>query len=141
MPRKRTTRRTHPPPSPLEQFFSGLKDTVLDFVEDAAYDLQEAMYRQQAPPPPPPKNATPKANKRPRTRQSTVAVHTHYSILGVTQDAPIEVIQAAFRALSRRYHPDVPKTGDAERMKRLNASYEVLSDAKLRKEYDRSLRT
>ena len=31
---------------------------------------------------------------------------THYETLGVSQDAEDIVIQAAYRALMRRYHPD-----------------------------------
>jgi len=49
------------------------------------------------------------------------------------------VIRAAYRALSMKYHPD-KWSGDraaAERVMRdLNEAYEVLSDARSRKEYD-----
>ena len=31
---------------------------------------------------------------------------THYDNLKVSRDAPIEVIQAAYRSLARKYHPD-----------------------------------
>lgn len=146
MPRKRTTRRpSHPPPSPLEQFFSGLKDIVLDTVEDVAYDLRDALIEQgkvggqgQAKPP---KDANPRPEKRSRTGRNTptvpVKAPTYYSTLGVSTDCPQEVIQAAYRALSRIYHPDVPKSGNAEKMKKINAAYEVLKDPEQRAEYDK----
>lgn len=139
MPRKRTRR--HPPQSPLEQFFSGLRDTVLDFVEDAAYDLEEAFYRQQGKQQQPPQpRATPKADKRPRTRPVTKPAPTLYQVLGVATDAPKEVIQAAYKALARLHHPDLPN-GNAEKMKRVNAAFDVLSDPGKRREYDRKLRS
>jgi len=145
VPKKRRPR--HPPPSPLEQFFSGLKDTVLDFVEDAAYDLQDALYQQQEAAQDqsrvnPPKSAQeaaqgrPKVSKRPRVPVQ-VPTLTHYSVLGVAPTAPQEVIQAAYRALSRIYHPDVPRTGNAEKMKKLNRAYEVLKDPGQRAEYNK----
>jgi hypothetical protein len=125
-----------------------LRDTVLDFVEDATYDLQEVLLRQQGAqgqvPPPPPK-AEGKAGKRPRTGRDPVPVPRvwphHYDVLGVSKDARQEVIQAAYRALSRIYHPDVPKTGNSIKMQRINSAYEVVGDVEKRKEYDRSLRT
>ena len=140
MPRKRSRPR-HPPPSPLEQFFSGLRDTVLDFVEDATYDLQEVLLRQQeaqgqgqVPPLPGPK---PKAGKRPRTGQTTVATPTHYDTLQVSPLASTEVIEAAWKSLMKKAHPDVG--GSEGRAKRLNQAKDVLVDPVKRREYDRSL--
>lgn len=63
---------------------------------------------------------------------------THYDNLKVSRDAPIEVIQAAYRSLARKYHPD-RNTGTAEGeaiMKVINASYEVLSDPAKRAKHD-----
>lgn len=146
MPKKRSRPR-HPPQSTLEQFFTGLKDTVLDFVEDAAYDFQESVLRQQqgagqvkVPPLPPSPVPKSRPEKRPRTGRDPATVpvptFTPYSTLGVAPDAPQEVIQAAYRALSRIYHPDVPKTGNSIKMQRINSAYEVVGDVKKRKEYD-----
>lgn len=70
----------------------------------------------------------------------------HYERLKVTQDAPPEVIRAAYRALANRLHPDpngaTAAGGDAhEQMVALNAAYEVLIDPALRRDYDDSLNT
>lgn len=60
----------------------------------------------------------------------------HYRVLQVDPAADLEVIQAAYRVLARRYHPD--HSGSDETMKRLNAAWEVLGSADSRAEYDRS---
>jgi curved DNA-binding protein CbpA len=60
----------------------------------------------------------------------------HYRTLQVDPAADLEVIQAAYRVLARRYHPDL--SGNDEIMKRLNAAWEVLGAAERRAEYDRS---
>lgn len=44
------------------------------------------------------------------------------------------VIQAAYRVLAQIFHPDV--SGDDAEMKRINAAWEVLGDARRRREYD-----
>lgn len=65
-------------------------------------------------------------------------IHSHYDNLKVSRDAPQEVIRAAYRTLSQKYHPDRRLNDpDAERvMKIINASYAVLSDPAQRKEHD-----
>lgn len=64
----------------------------------------------------------------------------HYSILGVNRTAEALVIQAAYRALAKKYHPDIwkgSKKEAQEKMVALNAAFEILSDAKKRKAYDK----
>ncbi|MGC9827417.1 DnaJ domain-containing protein [Escherichia coli] len=65
-------------------------------------------------------------------------MRTHYDNLKISKDAPIEVIQAAYRSLAKKYHPDINKDNpDAARiMKIINSSYEILSDPQKRKEHD-----
>jgi len=58
----------------------------------------------------------------------------HYRTLQVDPSAELEVIQAAYRVLARRFHPDL--AGDDSTMKRLNAAWEVLGNKKRRAEYD-----
>lgn len=66
-------------------------------------------------------------------------VHSHYENLKVARNAPIEVIRAAYRTLSQKYHPD-KNPGDREAariMTAINAAYETLSDPLKRQEHDR----
>lgn len=68
----------------------------------------------------------------------------HYERLKVTQDAPPEVIRAAYRALANRLQAHPPAPGAAadaaqEEMMGLNAAYETLIDPMLRRDYDASL--
>lgn len=61
-----------------------------------------------------------------------------YEVLQLSPNAEDEVIQAAFKRLALKWHPD-RRPGDplaAEQMKLLNAAYEVLSDPQKRKKYD-----
>ena len=63
----------------------------------------------------------------------------HYAILGVLPTAEYIVIQAAYRALVQRYHPDRfdGSADDANaRTAKLNAAYEELCDPVRRKAYD-----
>ena len=58
-----------------------------------------------------------------------------YNVLQVTPDAEPEVIQAAYRALARKYHPD---TGGSDlQMAKLNAAWETVRDRGGRARYDR----
>jgi hypothetical protein len=63
-----------------------------------------------------------------------------YEILQVDPRAEPEVLEAAFRRLARKYHPDVSTTIDSvARMKELNAAYQVLRDPAKRADYDLAL--
>ena len=62
----------------------------------------------------------------------------YYAMLQVDPRAEPEVIEAAYRRLSRKYHPDVREEADAgQRMRELNEAFEVLSDPARRRAYDR----
>jgi DnaJ-class molecular chaperone len=50
----------------------------------------------------------------------------HYKILGVPRDADRHTVQAAYRRLARRHHPDF---GGDPRMALLNEAWWVLGDA------------
>ncbi len=64
----------------------------------------------------------------------------YYEILEVSEKSSTEVITGAYKALTKKYHPDVSNDARAnEKMKSINRAYEVLSDPKKRAEYDRVL--
>jgi curved DNA-binding protein CbpA len=69
-------------------------------------------------------------------------MRTHYEDLHVTEDAPDEVIRAAYRSLSLKHHPDT--SGDRPqskwKMQRINDAYAVLADPGKRADYDAQLR-
>ena len=66
---------------------------------------------------------------------------TLYHVLGLPQGATHEQVKAAFRALARRFHPDVNAGNDAaeQRFKEVNQAYETLADPGARAVYDRAL--
>lgn len=66
----------------------------------------------------------------------------YYEILEIKEDASVEVIKAAYKALVKKYHPDVNHINNhkGERdINSINEAYEVLSDEEKRKEYDEML--
>lgn len=66
-----------------------------------------------------------------------MAYKDYYSVLGVAKDASQDEINAAYRKLARKYHPDISKESDAEeRFKEVGSAYEVLRDEEKRKLYD-----
>ncbi|MBS3735074.1 MAG: DnaJ domain-containing protein [Phycisphaerae bacterium] len=66
-----------------------------------------------------------------------MAKRDYYDILGVQRDATQDKIKSAYRALARKYHPDVNKASDAtEKFREATEAYEVLSDPDKRKAYD-----
>ena len=69
---------------------------------------------------------------------ATTAKRDYYDILGVGKKATEAELKKAFRKLARKFHPDVnpgDKTSE-QKFKEMNEAYEVLSDAKKRKQYD-----
>ena len=62
----------------------------------------------------------------------------YYRILQVHEDADQEIISAAYKCLSKLYHPDVNSSlSAAERMTDINIAYAVIGDERRRKEYHR----
>lgn len=62
----------------------------------------------------------------------------YYEVLGVGKDADDAALKKAYRALAKKYHPDM-NPGDAEaekRFKEASEAYAVLSDADKRRQYD-----
>lgn len=64
-------------------------------------------------------------------------IHTHYDNLKVSQDATPNEIRAAYRSLSKKYHPDYNKSPDAIKiMQLINRAYKVLSNPEERRKHD-----
>jgi curved DNA-binding protein CbpA len=68
------------------------------------------------------------------------ALRTHYETLNVSPDAEGVVIEAAYRALMKKYHPDQGSgvvASNAPTAASINEAYAVLREAGRRAEYDR----
>ena len=64
----------------------------------------------------------------------------HYTVLGLPFGASTEEIREAYFAAARILHPDVnPDPGVREEFLKVQQSYEILSDVKSRRAYDRKL--
>ncbi len=63
----------------------------------------------------------------------------YYKVLGIKKDTKAPEIKKAYRRLARKYHPDVNPGDKAaeERFKEIQEAYDVLSDEKKRKVFDR----
>ena len=64
----------------------------------------------------------------------------YYVVLGIAEDADEETIGSAFRALARRYHPDVGAGSSPAEFQRAREAYETLADPERRRQYDHQLR-
>lgn len=63
----------------------------------------------------------------------------YYNILGIKKDAKADEIKKAYRRLARKHHPDVNPNDKAaeDKFKEVQEAYDVLSDEKKRKVFDR----
>ena len=61
----------------------------------------------------------------------------YYKILEVEEKASADDIKKSYRALSKKYHPDVNSEG-AEQFKEIAEAYDVLSDTEKRGKYDQT---
>ena len=126
-------------------------DDFLDGLVNYARDFAEERINEALPPQPKqprarrvgkaPKVKKPKAERatKPAPRQRTTP--TLYEVLGVDAKAEPEVIEAAWKAKARLYHPDRNKSAMVvERMKVINAAHDLLSDPTKRREYDANLK-
>ena len=64
----------------------------------------------------------------------------YYVVLGIAEDADVDTIRSAFRALARRFHPDTGPGSSTVEFQRVVEAYETLSDPERRRVHDRRLR-
>lgn len=64
----------------------------------------------------------------------------YYVVLGIAEDSSDATIRNAFRALARRYHPDVGEGSSLVEFQRAREAYETLVDPERRRRYDEALR-
>ncbi|KAF7850765.1 hypothetical protein BT93_L5014 [Corymbia citriodora subsp. variegata] len=67
---------------------------------------------------------------------------SHYQFLGISADADMEEIKAAYRRLSKEYHPDttsLPLKTASDKFLKLREVYDVLSNEERRRFYDWTL--
>ena len=70
---------------------------------------------------------------------AAMRVPDHYAVLGVSPSASAEDIQKAFRALARKFHPDINKDPAAQhRFVEINEAHTILGNTDQRAEYDRA---
>lgn len=67
-------------------------------------------------------------------------MENYYQILHLADFAEIELVKAAYRAITKLYHPDVNKNVDPSVIVKINLAYEVLGDPQKKSSYDRELR-
>lgn len=62
-----------------------------------------------------------------------------YKVLQVDREAEHDVIDAAYKRLATKYHPDKdPSPSATTRMQEINAAFEILKDPERRRQFDRS---
>ena len=65
------------------------------------------------------------------------AYRSLYQILNVSADAEPVVIEAAYRALMKKYHPDQGASGEQSEAAEINGAFAILRDPERRAQYDR----
>ena len=72
-----------------------------------------------------------------REMYSNNSLPNYYLVLELTNDSSQVEIKNQYRKLAKQYHPDRNKDSSEKKMAQINKAYEVLSDKKLKAEYDK----
>lgn len=67
-------------------------------------------------------------------------MENYYEVLNLMNFADIEIVKASYKALSKKYHPDLNKNVDPNKMVQINRAYETLGDVDKKRQYDNELR-
>ncbi|MEA2673739.1 MAG: molecular chaperone DnaJ, partial [Chloroflexota bacterium] len=86
--------------------------------------------------PPPARACRPPWHTYPSVTRESLPDFDLYAELEVSRHASVEVIEAAYRVLAKRHHPDVSQPDDDGRIKRLNLAHNWLVDPDRRRRYD-----
>ena len=64
----------------------------------------------------------------------------YYEILHIANFAEIEIVKAAYKAMTKLYHPDINHQVDSSVMVKINLAYEILGNQESKSEYDQKFR-
>ena len=67
-------------------------------------------------------------------------MENYYEILQIKNFAEEEVIKASYKALCKKYHPDINKSVDPKIIEKINNAYDILKDSEKKKIYDAQLK-
>jgi DnaJ-class molecular chaperone len=123
-------------PDPLGELFDRIRETLTDYAHDM---IDDARRKVEPPRTPRTRRVSGKGPKVKAPRREHEGP-TLYDDLEVSPHASTETIRAAWVSLCKRYHPDTGKQKSAERIKRINAAWEILGDDKKRAAYNREIR-
>lgn len=126
---------------PINDFFNELLDATIQTLIDTVRPEFRKIAKQAV------KTAKEQADDKAKSKKQTYTNTTRrtvnplqltfYDVLEVSPHASQETIEAAYKSLARRNHPDIG--GNSKKMVDINNAYGVLKDAVKRIRYDRSI--
>jgi DnaJ-class molecular chaperone len=131
----------------VDDFVDDLLDSLEAEIDHVVLEAERGTTKKRklfgrATPEPPPKSRKSRTTGPVSTVTRQRPLPTHYDQLEVHPHASRETIEAAYKSLAKRFHPDINQDKSPaaqERMRLINAAWTVLNDPKKRKEYDKSI--